>query len=207
MPKQTRKTKIPKIKICGITSTQDAYLCANAGADALGFIFAHTSKRSIDVEMAKEASLVVGPAIGRVGVFMNQDTEEVLRLTEMSRMSAIQLHGTLPEGMLEQVSQFYPVLHVLKPEQVKTTSEAPPSVTLMLDAPQPGSGQSLDWETICPDFPAGAWIAGGLRPENVTQAIQTLNPAGVDAVSHLELDLGIKSPKAVLAFIDVIKQI
>lgn len=199
--------KIPQIKICGITSVQDAYLCANAGANALGFIFAPISKRLVTVAQAKEASLILGPTVGRVGVFMDQSADEVLRLAEASRMSAIQLHGKLSDGTLEQIVEFYPVIRVLSPAQVKTTSEMPPQVTLMIDAPQPGSGQALDWASIRPHFPARAWLAGGLRPDNVAKAIRTLTPLGVDAVSHLEAQPGVKDPQAVLAFVEVIKHI
>lgn len=205
--KRPLNVKIPQIKICGITSVQDAYLCANAGANALGFIFAPISKRLVTVAQAKEASLVLGPTVGRVGVFMNQSTDEVLRLAEASRMSAIQLHGKLSEGMLEQIAEFYPIIRVLSPAQIKTTSEMPAQVTLMIDAPQPGSGQALDWANIRQNFPAKAWLAGGLRPDNVAEAIRTLTPIGVDAVSHLETKPGIKDPQAVLAFVEVIKHI
>ena len=77
---------------------------------------------------------------------------------------------------------------------------------LMLDAPQPGSGQPLDWAALVPHFPPGSWLAGGLGPDNVAQAIATLRPAGVDAVSRLEASPGLKNPQAVEAFIDAVKR-
>ena len=84
-----------RVKICGTTTPQDAVLAAEAGADAIGLIFAPISKRLISADVARQASLAVGPAVGRVGVFMDQPVEEVLRLADAARVSAVQLHGFL----------------------------------------------------------------------------------------------------------------
>lgn len=200
----------PKIKICGTTSVQDAVLCAEAGADALGFIFAPISKRLVSPLVARAASLSVGIAVARVGVFLNQGLDEVLRLAEASRMSAVQLHGVLAPEFVETVAQFYPVLRVLSMDDLQGEEarrwQSHPAVTLMVDAPMPGGGVPLSWETLQTLWPAGAWLAGGLGPENVGAAIHLLRPAGVDAVSRLEQGPGLKNPQAVKAFVDAVKQ-
>ena len=201
-----------RVKVCGTTTLTDALHAAEAGADALGFIFAPGSRRRVTAQAAREMGLSVGPGVARVGVFMGQPLDEVLRTAEAARVSAVQLHGPLPGVPLpglyvEAVAAYYPVLRVLGPAELLAGNVRPcPGVTLMLDAPQPGSGQPLDWSALAPHFPPGGWLAGGLGPENVAQAIATLRPAGVDAVSRLEASPGLKNPQAVEAFIDAVKR-
>lgn len=197
-----------KVKICGMTNLPDVLHATAAGADALGFIFAPVSKRRVTAEQARELSLAAGPSVARVGVFMNQPLDEVLKTAEAARMSAVQLHGPLPTLYMEAVAAYYPVLRVLRPDEVGQDAEkwAHPHVTLMVDAPAPGSGVPLNWA----DLPAGAlhgrWLAGGLGPDNVAQAIALVGPTGVDAVSKLEASPGLKNPQAVTAFIQAAKQ-
>ncbi|WP_412027328.1 phosphoribosylanthranilate isomerase [Deinococcus yunweiensis] len=193
-----------RVKICGTTSVHDAVLSAEAGADALGFIFAPVSKRLVTPQVAREASLSVGPAVARVGVFLNQGLDEVLRTAEAARMSAVQLHGPLSRLYVEGVAAYYPVLRVVRPADLAVEAgvwTGVSGVTLMLDAPEPGGGVPLDWEALRPHFPPGAWLAGGLGPANVAQAIRVLRPAVVDAVSRLEVTPGVKDPAAVRAFV------
>lgn len=193
-----------RVKVCGTTSVRDAVLGAEAGADALGFIFAPVSRRLVTPQVAREAGLSVGPAVARVGVFLNQGLDEVLRLSEAARVSAVQLHGNLPGLYVTRVAAYYPVLRVVRPVELADAADmwhGHPGVTLMLDAPEPGGGIPLDWSALRPHFPRGAWLAGGLGPENVAQAMQALAPAGVDAVSRLEAGPGIKDPRAVRDFV------
>ena len=190
-----------RVKVCGTTTLPDALHAAAAGADALGFIFAPGSKRRVTASQARDIGLNVGPSVARIGVFMRQSLDEVLRTAEAARVSAVQLHGPLPGVYVEAVAGYYPVLRVLGPEDLRTGNvQAVPGVTLMLDAPQPGSGQPLDWSALVPHFPPG-----GLGPENVAQAVATLRPGGVDAVSKLEASPGLKNPQAVKAFVDAVK--
>ncbi|UBV42572.1 phosphoribosylanthranilate isomerase [Deinococcus taeanensis] len=195
-----------RVKVCGTTSVRDAVLSAEAGADALGFIFAPVSRRLVTPQVAREAGLSVGPAVARVGVFLNQGLDEVLRLSEEARVSAVQLHGNLPGLYVTRVAAYYPVLRVVRPVELADAADmwhGHPGVTLMLDAPEPGGGIPLDWSALRPQFPRGAWLAGGLGPENVAQAMQALAPAGVDAVSRLEAGPGVKDPRAVREFVQV----
>lgn len=199
---------IPRVKVCGTTSVQDAVQAAEAGADALGFIFAPVSRRLVSPGVAREAGLSVGPAVARVGVFLDQGLDEVLRLSEAARVSAAQLHGHLSEGFVRAVAEFYPVLRVLRPADLAAEGplwQAVPGVTLMLDAPQPGGGVPLDWAGLRETFPPGTWLAGGLGPWNVAEAIRVLRPAGVDAVSHLEARPGVKDPAKVTSFIAAVR--
>ncbi|CAM3607321.1 phosphoribosylanthranilate isomerase [Deinococcus frigens] len=199
---------ITRVKVCGTTSVADAVLSAQAGADALGFIFAPVSKRLVTPQVAREAGLSVGPAVARVGVFLDQGLDEVLRTAEAARVLAVQLHGPLSEAFVRAVADFYPVLRVLRPADLAPGAElwaGVPAVTLMLDAPQPGGGVPLDWESLRQAFPPGTWLAGGLGPWNVAGAIRVLRPAAVDAVSHLEARPGVKDPAKVTAFIQAVR--
>ncbi|WP_221091026.1 phosphoribosylanthranilate isomerase [Deinococcus aquaedulcis] len=195
-----------RVKVCGTTSVHDAVLAAEAGADALGFIFAPVSKRLVTPQVAREAGLGVGPTVARVGVFLDQGLDEVLRLADAARLSAVQLHGPLSSLYVETVAAYYPVLRVLRPADLAAAAVwHPPHITLMVDAPEPGSGHALDWDALRAAFPPGAWLAGGLSPANVAQAITTLKPAGVDAVSRLESRPGVKDEAAVRAFVQAVR--
>ncbi|GAA5514164.1 N-(5'-phosphoribosyl)anthranilate isomerase [Deinococcus carri] len=195
----------PRVKVCGTTSLHDALLSAEAGADALGFIFAPVSKRRVSPEVAREAGLAVGPVVARVGVFLNQGLTEVLRTAEAARVSAVQLHGPLSSLYVREVARYHPVLRVLRPADLGQPDALEvlslPGVTPMLDAPEPGGGVPLDWAALRDVFPAGAWLAGGLGPANVAEAVRVLRPAGVDAVSRLEKAAGVKDVEQVRAFI------
>lgn len=198
----------PRVKVCGTTNVADAVQAAEAGADALGFIFAPVSKRLVTARAAREAGLAAGPTVARVGVFLNQGLDEVLRTAEAARVSAVQVHGSLPGLYVRHLAAYYPVLRVVRPDELTGAARewtGVPGVTLMLDAPEPGGGRPLDWAALRADFPAGAWLAGGLGAANVVQAISELNPAGVDAVSRLERAPGRKDPAAVRAFVEAVR--
>ena len=196
-----------RVKVCGTTSVHDAVLAAEAGADAVGFIFAPVSRRLVSPQVAREASLSVGITVARVGVFLGQGLDEVLRTAEAARLSAVQLHGPLSGLYVRSIAAYYPVLRVLRPSDLSGDgAEAAvwngvPGVTLMLDAPEPGGGQPLDWDALKPVFPPGAWLAGGLGPQNVAAAIAILRPAAVDGVSRLESSPGVKDAQAVREFV------
>lgn len=197
-----------RVKICGTTTLSDALGAAEAGADAIGLIFAPISKRLISVAAARQISLAVGPGVGRVGVFLDQGLEEVLRLAGAARLSAVQIHDRYSDAEWAELAGFYPVVRVVRPTDLGQIEVPPPgsALTLMLDAPQPGSGQALDWPALAPAFPAGAWLAGGLGPGNVAQAISALHPAGVDAVSALEVRPGHKDPNLVRALVEAVRR-
>ncbi|NTY00975.1 phosphoribosylanthranilate isomerase [Deinococcus sp. JMULE3] len=193
-----------RVKVCGTTSVHDAVLSAEAGTDALGFIFAPVSRRLVSPQVAREAGLSVGPSVARVGVFLDQGLDEVLRTAEAARVSAVQLHGRLSSLYVMAVAAYYPVLRVVRPADLAGEADmwhGHRGVTLMLDAPEPGGGIPLDWDALRPFFPDGAWLAGGLGPGNVAAAMTALHPAGVDAVSRLEASPGVKNPEAVREFV------
>ena len=191
-----------RVKICGTTSVRDALLAQEAGADAVGLIFA-VSRRRVTPRVAREVSLALGPSMARVGVFLGAGVDEVLRTADAARVSAVQLHGNVSGVYVEAVLRYYPVLRVLRPGEALPVARA--GLTVMYDAPSPGSGVPLDWAALREAFPRGAWLAGGLGAGNVAEAMAALRPAGVDAVSALEASPGVKDPELVRTFVQAVR--
>ena len=133
---------------------------AEAGADAIGLIFAPVSRRRVDAQTARQISLAVGPAVGRVGVFLDQPLDEVLRLAAAARVSAVQIHGRVSSLYLETLACYHPVLRVLTPAELAGASAPPMGRTLMLDAPTPGQGCAARLGSAA----AGTRLRGPVRP-------------------------------------------
>ncbi|MEU9192409.1 phosphoribosylanthranilate isomerase [Streptomyces hundungensis] len=189
------------IKICGLRAERDVDTCVEAGADAIGFVFA-PSARTVDAETARRLAGRVPDHVLTVGVFRGQPLTEVRRLTEESGIGAVQLHG-------DEGPEYYEALRSPGRTLIRATSQ--PRVIpgelgedlLLLDAPEPGSGKPWNWAS--PDFaaPTGRWLlAGGLHPGNVRHAIETTGAWGVDVSSGVESERGVKSGDLIRAFIE-----
>lgn len=175
------------VKICGVKTEGAVRVAVEAGADAIGFVFADSSRR-IDVKTAKRLRRHIPESVRVVGVFLDPTLEEV-ETALTSGMTDIQLHRrTLP---LEAFRRFgLPIIEAGR----ETEAEI-----VLLDAPVPGSGETLDWETLGrPSRPF--WLAGGLDPDNVATAIQIVRPDGVDVSSGVETN-GEKDLEKIRAFI------
>lgn len=192
-----------RVKICGTTSVEDALLAQEAGADAVGLIFAPISKRRVDAQTARAISLALDPSFARIGVFLDASLDEVLRTAHEARLSAVQVHGSMSDAYLDALLNFWPVLRALKPGS--EVPSARPGLSLLFDAATPGGGVPFDWRGVT--LPEHAWLAGGLSPENVREAVTTLRPFGVDAVSSLESRPGHKDPERVRAFVGQVRRL
>lgn len=193
-----------RVKICGITSPADARLAAAAGADAIGLIFAAGSKRQVTVEAAGPISSASGPFVQRIGVFRDQPLAEVLSTARAVRLDAVQLHGSEPPAYVAEVAGQFPVIRALafRPELTVAELEAWPADFILLDAVSPGAGLPFDWAAAehlagYPDL----ILAGGLRPDNVAEAIAILRPAAVDTASGVESAPGRKSAALLEQFV------
>ena len=191
------------VKICGTTNEEDALLAVAMGADAVGFIFA-PSARQIAPQMAGEIARRLPPEILTVGVFRDEMPERVVETMHATGLRAAQLHGRETPEQARYIAERVPVV-------LKAFAAGDPAVrrardygaaAILVDNPQPGSGQAFDW-SLCEDVPGGLRLilAGGLNAENVTDAITTVHPWGVDAASGLEAEPGKKDPRKVRAFI------
>uniref|UniRef100_A0AAU2UW33 N-(5'-phosphoribosyl)anthranilate isomerase n=1 Tax=Streptomyces sp. NBC_00003 TaxID=2903608 RepID=A0AAU2UW33_9ACTN len=190
------------VKICGLRTAQDVDTCVEAGADAVGFVFA-ASARTVDAATARRLAERVPAHILTVGVFRGQPLDEVRRLTEESGIRAIQLHG-------DEGPEYYEGLRTQSLTLIRATAATKiPALLgelgedlLLLDAPDPGSGRPWNWAS--PEFtaPAGRWLlAGGLHPGNVRRAADTTGAWGVDVSSGVESERGVKSTELIRSFI------
>lgn len=209
MPNATMKPM--RVKICGITSVQDARLAEEAGADAIGLILAEGSKRQLSLEAAEVIADAVGPFVSLVGVFRNQPLEFVLAAAARLRLAAVQLHGHEPVQFVAAVRERHRVIRAVAFEPGLTVQalDSWQADGILLDAPQPGSGTAFDWDSAAATFRGmtGLILAGGLTPANVAEAISRFAPAAVDVASGVEAAPGIKSPDLVRQFLAGARQL
>lgn len=193
-----------RVKVCGITSRQDALAAERAGVDAVGFMFAQGSKRLVTVQQAADIGSVFGPLMTKVGVFVNSPLQDVLRAVEQARLDAVQLHGQEPPEYAERLSEVTKVIKAVsfKPGLKPDALASYPAAALLLDGAVPGSGTTFDWTH------AVAWrnhprliLAGGLNPGNVAEGVKQLAPYGVDVSSGVETAPGVKSEQLMAEFV------
>lgn len=184
-----------RVKICGLTRLEDALLAEALGAYALGFVLAPGSKRRISPEAARTISAALGPLVVRVGVFRDQEPEEVLALMEKARLQVAQLHGSEPPEWAERVGRFYPVVKAFALEGPARPEWADyPASALLLDGKAPGSGEGYPRAWALPLLQTGKRVilAGGITPENLGEVL-SLRPYAIDLASGVEEAPGVKS--------------
>jgi phosphoribosylanthranilate isomerase len=191
------------IKICGITTEDDALLAVAMGADAVGFVFA-PSPRQIAVKRAYDISRRLPPEILTVGVFRDEHPNRVIEMVHDAGLKAAQLHGHESPADVAAVSAS--VRFVVKAVVAGSTdarhADKFGTGLVLLDAPAPGSGKVFDW-SLAGDVATGPRIilAGGLTPDNVADAITQTRPWGVDVSSGVESEPGRKDPRLLRTFI------
>ncbi|MBM4761967.1 phosphoribosylanthranilate isomerase [Bacillus sp. B15-48] len=193
-----------KVKICGVRSTEIALQAVEAGADALGFVFA-TSKRQIGAEQAREIIKELPENIWKVGVFVNESLEKIADIVEIAGLTHIQLHGEENPG--HYVALGKPIiksLSISSDEDIKRLDTFKTDY-ILLDSPpalyKGGNGTSFEWGLAAGNKNRGKIIlAGGLDSENVKKAIDTVQPAMVDVSSGVETD-GEKDINKIRSFI------
>jgi phosphoribosylanthranilate isomerase len=191
------------IKICGITSEADALLCVSFGADAVGFIFA-PSARQISVQLAGDIAKRLPPEILTVGVFRDEAPQRVVEKVQRAGLGAAQLHGHESAQETAWVRTRLPLVIKAFPAGDRTIARFTDfgADYLLIDGDNPGSGEVFDWrlaEGVVD--PNRLIVSGGLRPENVAQAVAHLHPYGVDVDSGVEASPGRKDPLKVRDFI------
>lgn len=198
-----------RIKICGITNIQDAIDAQDCGADALGFIFYKKSKRYITPEDAKKIIGKLNPFIAKVGVFVNESGDKVNRIAKLAGLTHVQLHGN--ETVAFAKAMQLPVIRAinfngLSSFNLKEWQEFPILVDSGNSITPGGTGEVFDWHKlsdIIKDIPF--ILAGGLTPDNVSDAVEITKPVAVDVSSGVELGPGKKSRKKIKLFIDKVK--
>ena len=195
-----------RVKICGITRQQDALAAARAGADAIGLHFYKKSVRYVTPEQAMQIRKQIPPFVSVVGVFVNAEREEILRTAEFLRLDYIQLHGNeSPDSFRDLPARTIKTMRVGSQEDLYGLDRYPADA-LLLDAKvgdqYGGTGQSFDWSLLnglTTSMPL--ILAGGLRPDNIAEAVKATNPQAVDVSSGVESAPAIKSYDEMRVFI------
>ncbi len=197
------------IKVCGITSEEDALLAVAMGADAVGFNFVPSSPRFLAASRAADIAKRLPPEILTVGIFRDEARERVVEITNQAGLRAAQLHGHESADDTRWVRSRVPVVIKVFPGGDPELARAPTygADIVMLDSASPGSGQVFDW-SLAEGAPSGLRIllAGGLTPGNVAEAIERVRPWGVDVASGVESAPGVKDPTLVRRFISAAQE-
>lgn len=196
-----------RVKICGITTPQDALAATEAGADALGFVFYKGSPRHIFPEEAARIIAQLPPFVQAVGLFVNENPDTVNQIVRLCHLGLVQLHGDESPDYCSQIDA-----RIMKAFRVRSLTCLDPISDYrlsgcLLDAYSPtaygGTGQIFNWEIAREAVKRGHRIvlAGGLTPDNVAEAIRQVQPWAVDVSSGVESAPGKKDADKVRAFI------
>jgi phosphoribosylanthranilate isomerase len=194
---------IPRIKICGVTSLADARLVVEAGADALGLIYA-ASVRQVVGDAAGDIVARYGDQLWCVGVFRNQEDHEVVRIVERDELRAVQLHDPASEALLDALAarNVRVIRAVTVHSPTLNSRERDDVVAVIVDSAQPGSGVPNDWDAVTSlRFEVPMLVAGGLTADNVQGVIAATSPWGVDVASGVEAAHGVKDRAKVASFV------
>ena len=193
------------LKICGLTRPEDAALCADAGAAAVGVVFFPPSPRHLSPERAAEVLAPVPPDVRKVGVFVDAPPAEVLRVARLAGLDAAQLHGAEPpETAAALLAAGLAVVKVLRGGDLAAEAARHPEGTRFLvecgrGALPGGNGAAWDWAAARALAPRPYAIAGGLTPENLADAAARSGAVFFDLSSSVESDPGRKDPARVRA--------
>jgi indole-3-glycerol phosphate synthase/phosphoribosylanthranilate isomerase len=200
------------VKICGITTPEDGRAAVEAGADAVGLVFWPRSRRAVSVEQARAIAAVLPPFVSRVGVFVDAPAAEMNATADAVGLDVLQLHGEESPQLVGRLSRRVVKALRVGPRFDAAAAEAwGAAAGLLLDveaqeAPG-GTGRTFDWGLAAPVRASARWLAmaGGLRAENVGDAIRAVRPDAVDVSSGVEAGPGRKDPHAMRAFVAAVR--
>ena len=204
-----RDTQV-KVKICGMTNLKDVKVAVDGGVDAVGFIFYKKSPRLVTMQTVREIVLELPPFVDSVGVFVDETAEQINKIADRCNLDRVQLHGDESPAFCKKIRRrVIKAIRVKDIQSLKKLSDYPVS-SFLLDTfsedQYGGTGKVFDWNLAYPAKKYGPIIlAGGLTPINVHQAIQRIQPYGVDVCSGVESQPGIKDHKKMQAFLKNVK--
>ena len=204
-----RDTQV-KVKICGMTNLKDVKVAVDGGVDAVGFIFYKKSPRSVTMQAVREIVLELPPFVDSVGVFVNETAEQINKIADHCKLDRVQLHGDESPAFCKKIRRrVIKAIRIKDIQSLKKLSDYPVS-SFLLDTfsedQYGGTGRVFDWNLAYPAKKYGPIIlAGGLTPNNVRQAIQRIQPYGVDVCSGVESQPGIKDHKMMQTFLKNVK--
>lgn len=200
-----------RVKICGITNSDDAIFCELAGAEFLGFIFYSGSKRYIDPSTALEIIKKLKPGTKRVGVFVNEELEVVNKIVQELQLDFVQLHGKeTPEYTAEVKCKTIKAFRITDGFDYGLINNYGTSIPLFdtySNNLYGGTGEKFDWNFIPGKLKGQYFLSGGISTENIKEVAASLRPFAVDVNSSLEKEPGIKDHNKVKDFFDQIGSI
>ncbi len=202
----------PRVKICGITSLEDALAAVDAGVDAIGLVFYPPSSRYVKPAVAAQIVAGLGPFVTTVGLFVNEDALVVKETLRLTGLHLIQFHGDESAQYCGQFERPYIKALRMSPDldPVVAMAAYPQASGYLFDAWQPGqfggTGITFDWQRIANLASDNLILAGGLNPDNVASAVQAVAPYAVDVSGGVELAPGKKDHRALKAFITAAKR-
>jgi phosphoribosylanthranilate isomerase len=208
------------VKVCGITNLDQAQAIANLGVNALGFICVPQSQRYINPKQLRAITYSLPSTVEQIGVFVNANLSAIAELWQDCQLSGVQLHGQETPEFCCQLRQRLPTAKLIKAIAVKSAADlalalsySPFVDVLLFDAYHPqlagGTGKTIDWDILQQwhSSPTAWWLAGGLHPGNVAQAITLLKPQGVDVSSGVERKPGDKDLDKVKQFLTALRSL
>jgi len=189
-----------KVKICGLTTLEDAVMCEDLGADAIGLVHFPGRTRSLALDKIADISSSLGPLTTKVLVCAPRTTSEALEMMLASNVDALQLYSLEPCELLELRKLGVRAFRVVPPVREVASRFSRATDALVFEGGTPGSGTSYDYSKVPLDCCRKAIIAGGLSPSNLHLA-KSLRPYGLDVSSGVESTPGRKDPELVSEFI------
>ncbi len=202
-----------RIKVCGITSVEDACVAVAAGADAIGLVFYAKSPRYVTPEQAAAIARAVGPFVTTVGLFVDAGRVEVEAVLAQVPLQLLQFHGNESAAFCASFQR--PFIKVLRMADgvdvaaVEAEFAAAGALGLLLDSYSPaapgGTGETFGWERIPVERRLPLILAGGLSPDNVAAAVRYVRPYAVDVSSGVEIAPGRKDSAKITAFVQTVR--
>ena len=203
-----------KIKICGITNPEDALLAEKLGADLLGFVFYPKSPRYLSFAKAKKIIAALSPFTKKVGVFVNEPAEKVLRAAMRHKLDFVQLAGEEEDVYVKEVQKQVPVIKAFRIGEgfrLSLLQKSPASLKLAetrVNGFYGGSGKSFDWRKLAAlKGDARLILAGGIGATNLREAYEVLHPVAVDLTSSVEVRPGKKDASKMKQFFAVANEV
>ena len=195
-----------RVKICGITSPEDAKFICASGVDAIGLVFFEKSPRNVTAQQAAEICKVIPPFVTVVGLFVNMPEAEVNKILKVVSLDLLQFHGAESPKYCSSFSRPYikavPMTGLT--DFAAYADQYTDAKGFLVDSHAPdtvgGSGKTFDWNQIPTDYPKPIILAGGLNPENIAVAIKTTSVYAVDVSSGVEALAGTKDQAKVEKF-------
>ena len=195
-----------RVKICGITSVQDALTAVKHGADAIGLVFYAPSSRNVSIAQAQEIARQIPAFVSVVGLFVNAEASFVNKVISQVKINLLQFHGDeTPEACSQFSLPFIKAIRVKADTNlIQCAIDFSAAKALLLDTYTEGlmggTGHVFDWDLIPKQMAKPVILAGGLTADNVAQAIQKVQPYAVDVSGGVEISKGVKDTDKIAAF-------